>query len=110
VGGDVVMELAGGVDPRSCPGQRGPNSVQPPACRLSRRLGEALFDLRFTVGASARRISYRFAADHHIALLTTFRKQRNNDRAKMAQARKVAQDCARENPDGGNNGQPFPLG
>jgi hypothetical protein len=31
-------------------------------------------------------------------LLTTFRKQRNNERAEIAQARRAAADCARTNP------------
>jgi hypothetical protein len=71
-----------------------------PAARmpLSRSLGEGLFELRFALGASARRITYRFTANQRIVLLTTFRKQRNNERAEIARARKVAQDCARENP------------
>jgi hypothetical protein len=31
-------------------------------------------------------------------LLTTFRKQRNNERTEIARARKVAEDCGRRNP------------
>jgi hypothetical protein len=33
-----------------------------------------------------------------IILLTTFRKQRNNERAEIARARKIADECARLNP------------
>lgn len=47
---------------------------------LSRSLGEGLFELRFTLGPTARRITYRFTKDGRIILLTTFRKQRNNER------------------------------
>lgn len=33
-----------------------------------------------------------------VVLLTTFRKQRNNERTEIVRARKVADDCARRNP------------
>ena len=65
---------------------------------LSRSLGDGLFELRFTLGATARRITYRFTKDGRIVLLTTFRKQRNNERTEIARARKAAEDCARSNP------------
>ena len=65
---------------------------------LSRSLGDGLFELRFTLGATARRITYRFTRDGRAVLLTTFRKQRNNERAEVARARKAAEDCARRNP------------
>lgn len=65
---------------------------------LSRGLGDGLFELRFTLGATARRITYRFTKDGKVVLLTTFRKQRNNERAEIARARKVATECARQNP------------
>lgn len=65
---------------------------------LSRSLGEGLFELRFTLGTAARRITYRFTKDGRIVLLTTFRKQRQNERAEVARARKVAEDCARRHP------------
>jgi len=65
---------------------------------LSRALGDGLFELRFTLGPTARRITYRFTRDNRIILLTTFRKQRNNERAEIAQARAVAADCATRNP------------
>jgi ribosome-binding protein aMBF1 (putative translation factor) len=38
---------------------------------LSRSLGEGLFELRFTLGPTARRITYRFTKDGRIVLLTT---------------------------------------
>ncbi len=65
---------------------------------LSRSLGDGLFELRFTLGATARRITYRFTKDGRIVLLTTFRKQRNNERAEVARARRVAEDCAKRFP------------
>ena len=65
---------------------------------LSRSLGDGLFELRFTLGPTARRITYRFTKDGRIVLLTTFRKQRNNERAEIARARRAAEDCTRTNP------------
>jgi len=65
---------------------------------LSRSLGEGLFELRFTLGPTARRITYRFTKDGRIILLTTFRKQRNNERDEVARARTAAAECARRYP------------
>lgn len=65
---------------------------------FSRSLGEGLFEVRFTLGSTARRITYRFTGDGCIILLTTFRKQRNNERAEIVRARKIAQECAKYNP------------
>lgn len=65
---------------------------------LSRSLGGGLFEVRFTLESTARRITYRFTEDGRIVLLTTFHKQRNNERTEVARARKIAQDCAKRNP------------
>jgi hypothetical protein len=65
---------------------------------LSRSLGDGLFELRFTLGPTARRIAYRFTRDGRIILLTTFRKQRNNERAQIARARQSAAACAVDYP------------
>lgn len=65
---------------------------------LSRSLSDGLFELRFTLGSTARRITYRFTKDGRVVLLTTFRKQRNNERTEIARAHKIAGDCARRNP------------
>jgi putative component of toxin-antitoxin plasmid stabilization module len=65
---------------------------------LSRSLGEGLFELRFTLGPTARRITYRFTKSGRIVLLTTFRKQRNNERAEIVRAHRAADECARTNP------------
>jgi phage-related protein len=65
---------------------------------LSRSLGDGVFELRFALASTTRRITYRFTKDGRIVLLTTFRKQRNNEDAEIARARKSAADCARDNP------------
>ncbi len=65
---------------------------------LSRSLGDGLFELRFALGPTARRVTYRFTKDARIILLTTFRKQRNNERHEIARARDAAAECARANP------------
>lgn len=65
---------------------------------FSRSLGEGLFEVRFTLGPTARRITYRFTKDGRIVLLTTFRKQRNNERDEIERARKAAELCAHSNP------------
>ncbi len=65
---------------------------------MSKSLGDGLFELRFTLGSTARRITYRFTKDGRIILLTTFRKQRNNERKEIERARKTAKDCAERNP------------
>lgn len=72
----------------------GPQARMP----LSKSLGEGLFELRFTLASTARRISYRFTKDGRIVLLTTFRKQRNNERSEVERARQVAKDCAKQYP------------
>jgi phage-related protein len=71
-----------------------------PAARMpfSRALGEGLYELRFTLGRTARRITYRFTKDGRIVLLTTFRKQRQNERTEVTRARKAAAECARRYP------------
>lgn len=65
---------------------------------LSKSLGGGLFELRFTLGSTARRITYRFMKDGRIILLTTFRKQRNNERNEIIRARKAAEACAERYP------------
>lgn len=65
---------------------------------LSKSLGDGLFELRFTLGSTARRITYRFTKDGRIILLTTFRKQRNNERNEIIRARKAAEACAEQYP------------
>jgi hypothetical protein len=63
------------------------------------RLSElGLFEMRFTLGPTARCITYRFTKDGRIVLPTTFRKQRNNERVEIERARKQAQVDAGSNP------------
>ena len=65
---------------------------------FSKSLGDGLFEVRFTLGSTARRITYRFMRDRRIVLLTTFRKQRNNERNEITRARRAADQCAIANP------------
>ena len=65
---------------------------------LSRSLSDGLFKLRFTLGPTSRRITYRFTRDGRIILLTTFGKQRNNERNEIDRARRVAAECALRYP------------
>lgn len=54
---------------------------------LSRSLGAGLFELRFTLGSHSRRVTYRFASEDRIVLLTTFVKQRDRERREIERAR-----------------------
>jgi phage-related protein len=65
---------------------------------LSKSLGDGLLELRFRLGSTARRITYRFTKDGRIIMLTTFRKQRNNERNEIIRARTVAEACAEQYP------------
>jgi len=55
----------------------------------SRSLGDGLFELRFTCENTARRITYVFDPDRTAITLTTFRKQRQNERAEVLRARRA---------------------
>jgi phage-related protein len=55
----------------------------------SRSLGDDLYELRFTCERVARRITYTFQAKRRVVTLTTFRKQRDNERREVARARAV---------------------
>lgn len=72
----------------------GPRARMP----FSRSLGSGLFELRFTLGSTSRRITYRFTRNGSIILLTTFRKQRANEHDEIARARRIAAECARRYP------------
>jgi len=65
---------------------------------LSRSLGQGLFEMRFTLGSTARRITYRFTKDDRVVLLTTFRKQRHNESAEIQRARRTAAADAVSHP------------
>jgi phage-related protein len=72
----------------------GPTARMP----FSRSLGDGLFEIRFTLGQTARRITYRFTSDGRIILLTTFRKQRQSEQSEIKRARFVAAECSRRFP------------
>ncbi|WP_255247638.1 type II toxin-antitoxin system RelE/ParE family toxin [Kineosphaera limosa] len=55
----------------------------------SRSLGDGLYELRFTCESVSRRITYSFDADRSAVTLTTFRKQRQNERAEVLRARRA---------------------
>ena len=59
----------------------------------SRSLGEGLFELRFDLERTAQRITFFFPGERQIVLLTTFRKQRQSERAEIARARLAMQVC-----------------
>lgn len=52
----------------------------------SRSLGDGLYELRFTCEHVARRITYVFDPGRQAVTLTTFRKQRQNERAEVLRA------------------------
>jgi hypothetical protein len=68
------------------------NQLRMPA---SRALSDGLFELRFDLARTARRITYYFASGpgRRIVLLTTFRKQRRNERAEVQRARQAMARC-----------------
>lgn len=55
----------------------------------SRMLGDGLRELRFTCEGMARRVTYYFDIDRKVITLTTFRKQRNNERREVDRARRA---------------------
>ena len=62
----------------------------------SRALGDGLFELRLDLDRVAWRITYFYAADRRIVLLTVFRKQRLNERAEVQRARWAMTRCITE--------------
>lgn len=69
------------------------NQLRMPA---SRSLGEGLFELRFDLARVSWRITYFFASDRRIVLLTVFRKQRQNERREVQRARLAMNRCITE--------------
>lgn len=65
---------------------------------LSRSLGQGLFELRISLGSNSQRITYRFARGDRIILLTTFQKQRMNERTEIERARRIAAADAVKDP------------
>ena len=64
---------------------------QGPALRMphARLLGGGLCELRFTCEGTARRVTYYIDVQRRIITLTTFRKQRQNERQEVARARQA---------------------
>lgn len=69
------------------------NQLRMPA---SRSLGDGLFELRFDLTRLAWRITYFFASDRRVVLLTVFRKQRQNERHEVRRARLAMNQCITE--------------
>lgn len=65
--------------------ERGPNLAMP----HSRALGSGLRELRFTCEGVARRITYYLDTERMAFVLTTFRKQRDNERREVDRARRA---------------------
>lgn len=59
---------------------------------LSRSLGEGLHELRFNIASTARRITYTYDTGRKIITLTTFRKQKQNERREVLRARRAQAD------------------
>ena len=55
----------------------------------SRSLGDGLYELRFSCEGVNRRITYIFDPGRTAVTLTTFRKQRQNERAEILRARRA---------------------
>lgn len=62
-----------------------------PALRMphARPLGGGLCELRFTCEATARRVTYYIDTRRRVITLTTFRKQRQNERREVTRARQA---------------------
>jgi hypothetical protein len=61
----------------------------------TRMLGQGLRELRFSCEGVARRVTYYFDPDRKVITLTTFRKQRDNERREVDRARRaMGQDRA----------------
>ena len=56
---------------------------------LSKQLGGGLRELRFTCEGVARRITYVLEPERKAITLTTFRKQRQNERREILRARRA---------------------
>ncbi|MHB1986913.1 MAG: type II toxin-antitoxin system RelE/ParE family toxin [Acidimicrobiales bacterium] len=55
----------------------------------SRSLGSGLFELRFDLGRVSQRLTFFFAGERRVVLLTAFRKQRSNERSEVERVRLV---------------------
>ena len=62
----------------------------------SKHLGDGLYELRFNLRTVSWRISYYFAPNRRVVLLTVFRKQRQNERREVTRARQAMRRCLTE--------------
>ena len=74
-----------------------------PALRMphARPLGDGLFELRFTCEGTARRVTYYIDTQRNVITLTTFRKQRQNERREVSRARRAMQASREAGDDDG---------
>ncbi|MGH3511252.1 MAG: type II toxin-antitoxin system RelE/ParE family toxin [Pseudonocardiaceae bacterium] len=66
------------------------------AMPYARSLGNGLRELRFHLRDEQRRITFWVAPDRRIVLLTTFRKQRQNERREVERAHNVLKQVQQE--------------
>lgn len=71
----------------------------------SRSLDEGLYELRFTCEGVNRRITYVFDPARKAVTLTTFRKQRQNERAEILRARRAQAAYESTRPDTDKKGK-----
>ncbi|MGH8474089.1 MAG: type II toxin-antitoxin system RelE/ParE family toxin [Gammaproteobacteria bacterium] len=64
---------------------------------LSKPLGDGLFELRFTCGGRAQRVTYVLEAAQNAITLTTFHKTKQNERREVLRARRAQRDRAEQN-------------
>lgn len=64
---------------------------------LSKPLGDGLFELRFTCGGRAQRITYVLEPEQNAITLTTFHKSKQNERREVLRARRAQRDRAEQN-------------
>jgi hypothetical protein len=66
-----------------------------PALRMPHAspLGDGLLELWFTCQGTARRVTYYIDTQRNVITLTTFRKQRQNERREVSRARRARQEA-----------------
>jgi hypothetical protein len=73
-----------------------PSKVRPSGCRTRGLSEKDYFELRFYLDRIAQRITYFFAGEGRLVLLSEFRKQRMSERGEIARARAAMARCIRE--------------
>jgi hypothetical protein len=77
---------------------------------LSRSLGDGLFELRFALASTARRITYRFTNDGRIVLLTTSASNATTNAPRWTEHARSLRTAPSATPEGENRGQLLPVG